>query len=76
MGQTKTDLTAYIEVVGQTGQQHTLDEYTNYRLHQPTSGARTWVPGSRYYRLDGEHCNELPNGDFEMVLTGEILRRV
>lgn len=72
---TKIDKTDQIAVTDESGNLHFLDEYTRFAAHQTLSGPPQWVRGSRSLMLGREHVNCVDDNTFEVVMTGQRLKR-
>lgn len=53
-----------------------VDEIQEYVSSRPLSGGASWIPGMiRLEMSDGSHVNHIDDDTFEIVATGEIVRR-
>ena len=53
-----------------------VDEIQEYISSRPHSGGERWIPSLKRLELtDGSHVNHIDDDTFEIVSTGEIIRR-
>lgn len=70
----KIEHTGTIEVRDEEGATHFIDVFTRFNRYVGDRGEQ-WLPGSKEYELDGEHCNV--EGDaFRTLETRRLLKRV
>jgi hypothetical protein len=66
-----------VNCLDDNGARVSVVKWQHYLSHTPLSGRVTWLEGSwEWMTRDGRDVNELPNGDFELIRTDGILRRI
>lgn len=72
----KTELTAKIDVVDETGDPYTIDQYQSFIQVSTLEGGHAWAPGVRLFKLGGYAVSRIDDHTFQVVSTGAILKRI